>query len=450
MSAREANLPTDLAGLAELTQALNLHVPPSYFPSTTTRLPYEQAVAPIVDSPTTGPTHLYVGVPLCEEHCNFCMYFYGFADVEGSAAQACVNGLTDFLAQLAPQVHTPIAGMYIGGGTPSVLEPVQIEGLLTAINATFAFEESAQRTFEMSPKSITEAKLVAVAANGIRRISFGVQSLDPEPVRRANRGYVGPARIARIFDQAAAAGITDVNADLMVGLAGEGPESLSDSVATLIKMSCPTISIYRYRPARKAELAASGGFARYVEECTAKVERAVAVATALGYVPNGRSDGEHLRLGPPVPCRWPERNLYETRYRPQWENSLIAVGSGGRSFQRDRRFVHCPHRPKAAFGLVGREVEVEDCDQPSRTAAALVNELFREFRVDLSTPEFDALPVEVAQPLDTLIARGIVGTDGQSLWVERAHRDAWMYWDKLLYPPRWLAERAQVDRLRVR
>ena len=450
MSECEADLPTDLAGLAELTRALNLHVPPSYFPSMTTRMPYEQAVAPIVDAPTTGPTHLYVGVPLCEEHCNFCMYFYGFADDAGSAAQACVNGLTDFLARLAPLVRTPIAGMYIGGGTPSVLEAVQIDRLLATINTTFAFEESAQRTFEMSPKSITEEKLAAVAANGVRRISFGVQSLDPEPVRRANRGYVGPARVARILDQAAAVGIHDVNADLMVGLAGEGPDSLADSVATLVQMSCPTISIYRHRPARKAELAAGGGFARYVEECAVKVEAAVAVATALGYVPNGRSDGEHLRLGPPVPCPWPERNLYETRYRPYLDNSLIAIGSGGRSFQQDRRFVHCAHRPKAVFDLVGREVEVEDCDLPSRAAAALVNELFREFRLDFSAADFDALPAEVAQPLDTLIARGIVGTDGQSLWVEHAHRDTWMYWDKLLYPPQWLAKRGQVDRLRVR
>lgn len=445
--------PADLDRLEDLTRALNLHVPPSYFASSTTRLPYEEALDPMLADSGAGPTHLYVGVPLCEEHCNFCMYFYGFADAAGSKAAACVNGLTRFLGRIGSSVHTSIAGMYIGGGTPSVLEAEQIDRLLAAVNATFDFEPSAQRTFEMSPKSVTKAKLEAVAGGEIRRISFGVQSLDPEPVRQAGRGYAGPERVAEILRDAQEAGISGVNADLMVGLAGEGPASLSESVATLIELGCPTISIYRHRPGRKRELADLGGFARYVETCVEKVERAVDVAAALGYEPSGRADGEHLRLEPPGECPWPERNLYETRFRPQLDNSLVAVGSGGRSFHRDRRFVHCEHRPKAAFELAGREVEVEDCDPEYRLAAALVNELFREFSVDLAAAEHGtgrrALD-DLADPIGFLIERGVVGTDGRALWVEAEHRDQWMYWDKLLYPPEWLERRSRVDRLRVR
>ena len=447
------SIEADLGELVDLTRTFNLHVPPSYFASELESAPYQDAIAPVVAPNGDEPLSLYLGVPLCQEHCSFCMYFYGFADQEGAKARACVDGLTALLNALRGSPRRPIAGMYVGGGTPSVLTADQIAELLAAVNTTFTFEASAQRTFEMSPLSLTRAKLDAVVAYGVQRISFGIQSFDPNPVRMAGRRWHSPDAVREMLAHAFDAGVEDVNVDLMVGLAGESDDSLADSVQHLSEIGCPTVSIYRYRPMRQRELSARNGADAYVEVCQRRVALAVSAAERMGFHASGRSDGEHIRLTRSAECPWPERNLYETRYRPALSNSLVGLGSGGRSFLRDTRYVHCEHRAAAGFGLLDRLVEIELCTDHDRVAAALVNELFRDFRVDLAAVERSTrLSVDdtCGADLDYLIARGILRRDGNIVSVDKAHQADWMYWDKVLYPREWLYQRKGVPSLRVR
>lgn len=452
MSPTPANGNRSMDDLVRLTRELNLHVPPSYFPSASYRVPYEEAIAPVV-APDDGPLHLYVGVPLCEEHCRFCMYFYGLADPDGAAAEACTGALERFLGSIRSEVDRPVAGMYVGGGTPSVLDEHQIERLLVAIRSTFELEATSQLTFEVSPRSFTPAKAAAIAAAGVGRVSFGVQSFDPEPVRRAGRGYVGPDVVAEVLASCRRVGIDEINADLMVGLDGEGDDSLVDSVRQLLDLGCPTVSIYRYRQARLTEVEAEGGLDAYVATCAERVRRAVDHAVERGREVSGRADGEHVRLVAPGPCPWPERNLYETRYRPSLRNSLVGIGSGGRSFLRDEQLVHCEHRRADGFELSGRLVEVEECDEPSRASAALVNALFRDLSVDLDevTVVGGVDPIaHLGGQVERLVDEGVLERSGTRLTVLPEHRDAWAYWDKLLYPEGWLRQRERSRRLRVR
>ena len=441
-----------MSELRRLTRELNLHVPPSYFTTTTSRLPYEQAISSLLRG-DSGPLHLYIGVPLCEEHCRFCMYFYGFADDEGRRAEECLVGIEELLRAVAPDVQRNVAGMYIGGGTPTILTARQIDRLLTAVNETFTFESTSQCTFEMSPRSFSRDKVRSMVRHGVGRVSFGVQSFDPRPVQQAGRAYVGPELVSEIISTCRTEGIDEINADLMVGLAGESAESLPESVEQLLRIGCPTVSIYRYRQARKDELESSGGLDAYVQTCESRIRRAVQVAERFGYEVSGRVDGEHIRLSAAGPCPWPERNLYETRFRPHLGNSLVGFGSGARSFSQDQRLVHCEHRAADGFKLVGREVEVEDCDGPSRLAAALVNGLFRDFYVDLKYLRdihhaTDWAGVEPA--ISYLVSAGILANAGELLTVALSHRAEWAYWDKLLYPTDWLRRRQQSQRLRVR
>ena len=235
MSALLAGAGDRIDELKQLTRELNLHVPPSSFASKVSQVPYEQALAPMLAA-DTGPLHLYVGVPLCEEHCRFCMYFYGLADASGADAEECVASMETFLAALAGSVERPVAGMYVGGGTPTVLSAEQIRRLLAAVNGAFEFEPNSQQTFEMSPRSFSPEKARAIAESGVHRVSFGLQSFDPEPVRRAGRGYVGPEAVGELIRSCLAVGIDEINADLMVGLDGESDDSLSRSVEQLLDL----------------------------------------------------------------------------------------------------------------------------------------------------------------------------------------------------------------------
>jgi coproporphyrinogen III oxidase-like Fe-S oxidoreductase len=340
--------------LRMLTGTLNLHVPPSYFASSTCDRRYEEAVAPILDE-HAGPLHLYVGVPLCVEHCRFCMYFYGLADAGGTRAEACLRGLERFLAAIGTAGRPrQIAGSYIGGGTPTVLSAAQITRLVDAVNATFSFEPSAQRTFELSPTTASPGKVRAIVAGGYDRVSFGVQSFDPAVVSATGRTFVPPDDVARLVGVCVDAGVVEVNVDLMVGLSGESDDTLADSVASLLHAGCHTVSIYRYRPGRRSDLAERGGMDRYVRRCAARVRNAVSVARRAGWSASGRLDGEHVRLLAGPAARWPVRNLYETRFQPDLANSLVGIGVASWSFLRNEWTTRCPYRASLGYELVGR------------------------------------------------------------------------------------------------
>ncbi len=441
-----------IAELRSVTERLNLHVPPSYFVSASSSEPYEEAVDPLMDRPEGEPLNLYVGVPLCEEHCSFCMYFYGLADEEGTRAEECLRGLEGFLERIASrdQRHL-ISGSYIGGGTPTVMSASQIRRLLAAVNRAFAFEPPAQRTFEMSPRSATPEKIDAIVAGGCNRVSFGVQSFDRAIVARAGRTWADPASIRALIGRCRAAGLTEINVDLMTGLDGEEDRTLADAVEAMVGEADLTISIYRYRPGRSAELAARNGMSEYVSRCAERVSAAAGVAVRHGWRSSGRFDGEHVRFMPARPNRWPERNLYETRYRPGLRNSLIGVGVAARSFLRDERMVHCQHRNSAGYELCGRLVEVERCDQVSRVSAALVNAFFRGEAADAALIEAQCglAPEEAfADELGYLVGEGVLGCAGRRYAVEPSCRARWASLDKLLYPPDWLRQRSEAARLR--
>lgn len=438
--------------LRSIADRLNLHVPPSYFVSSISSEPYDAAIDPISRTPGREPVNLYVGVPLCQEHCSFCMYFYGLADAEGIKAEDCLRGLEQFLDQIAARCQNHlISGSYIGGGTPTVLSASQICRLLAAVGRAFVFEPDAQRTFEMSPRSATAGKIAAIVAGGYNRVSFGVQSFDRAILSQVGRSWADAASVRALIATCRNAGLDEINVDLMTGLDGELDQTLADAVAALVDETHLTISIYRYRPGRAAELAARHGMNDYVSRCADRVSAAVEVARQHGWVSSGRADGEHVRLMPRRYGRWSERNLYETRYRPELGNSLIGVGVGARSFLRDEQMAYCEHRNSAQYELRGRLVQVERCDQLARVCAAVVNGFFRDQRIDASLIEARCglAPEEaLADEFAYLVEQKVLDTSDRIYTVNLARRADWAYLDKLLYPPGWLARRSQTSRLR--
>lgn len=435
------------------TAALNLHVPPSYFPTRTVHGRYEVAVQPLKGSDDPGPLHLYVGVPLCEERCRFCMYFNGLVDGSKARTESCTAGLVTFLDLLGSIAGRPVAAIYVGGGTPTVLEASQISRLCVALGSAFDFEPQAQRTFEMSPGTATPAKIDAIAAGGFNRVSFGVQTFERAALEMSGRSYSTPADVAALLTQLPRAGFVEVNVDLLVGIKGAQPGALADDTGVLLAAGCPTISVYRYRPARASEIAVRGGMDEYVRWCVGEVEAAAAVAEQHGFVALGPTNGEHVHFAGSPESPFPERNHYETRHGVGLGNSLMGVGASARSMLRDERFISCHHRAADGFELVGRRVEIQECDPPERLAAAIVNEFFRSGSADLAligaTSGLDPRDV-YAEELTYLNNLGALKLDGSVARINPTFRDEWVYLDKLLYPPQWLADRISGKRVRVR
>ena len=371
----------------------------------------------------TDTVHLYLGVPLCEERCTFCMYYYSRTDDEGARAASTVRDLEKMIERAFADPMTPdIDAMYIGGGTPSVLTVDEIERLLGAVNRHVRFEAGAQLTFEMSPRSATPEKITAVAAHGINRVSMGVRSFDEQVIRRAGRRPTSPQHLARCLDAAAQAGISDVNIDLLLGLDGDSETSVVASVEQLVGMGTPEISVYRYRPARADELADRGGLEAYVTRCAAQAAPAVALAERHGYHCSGRADGEHFKLSL-EPKAADARHAYLTRFDPDLANSLVGLGSASRTSLRDERFVYCRHDP--SFRVPPND-RVADRGRHGRRSS------------------------RSAEELDYLTERDVIDVTDGMIAVRPDRLEEWVYFDKVSYPTEWLARRERETTVRIR
>lgn len=191
---------------------------------------------------------LYFSIPFCRSKCTYCNFASGvfpasdharyvdrlIEDLAGAGAWAQRVGVT-----LPRTVDT----IYLGGGTPSLLEPELFSRLFAAVRAEFDIISEAEITVECAPGQIAEATIKAMCAAGVNRVSLGVQSfVDREAAvsgRLHNRSIV-----LDDIHRLRAAGIANINVDLISGLAGQTPASWEESLRVLIDCCVPHASVY--------------------------------------------------------------------------------------------------------------------------------------------------------------------------------------------------------------
>jgi oxygen-independent coproporphyrinogen-3 oxidase len=125
----------------------------------------------------------------------------------------------DLVGEVGWASRVTVGTVFFGGGTPSLLEPEELAEILGRLRKHFALDSAVEVTVECNPESTGRAKLDGYRFAGVNRISLGVQSLDDALLRHLGR--LNEAREARLaFEAARAAGIGNVNVDLMYGLPG--------------------------------------------------------------------------------------------------------------------------------------------------------------------------------------------------------------------------------------
>ena len=143
------------------------------------------------------------------------------------------------LAQLPRAVDT----IFFGGGTPSLLGAEQMRRLFAALRAEFAVAADAEVTLECAPGQLSEETLEEMLRQGMNRMSFGVQSFvdaEAKAVGRLHTRAMCLEEIARMR----AAGVSNLNVDLIVGLPGQTAESWRESVEVALESGVPHISMY--------------------------------------------------------------------------------------------------------------------------------------------------------------------------------------------------------------
>jgi oxygen-independent coproporphyrinogen-3 oxidase len=182
---------------------------------------------------------LYVHIPFCSAICNYCNFNRGLFD--GPLKDRYVAALTAEIERAGDGAAADT--IFFGGGTPSLLEPPEVAGIIDACRAAWTVAPDAEVTLEANPETVTLERLEAFRAAGITRLSFGVQSFRDEELVRLSRLH-SAARATEAFQMARAAGFDNISLDLMMWLPQQSVSGWLESVDALIGLGPDHASIY--------------------------------------------------------------------------------------------------------------------------------------------------------------------------------------------------------------
>lgn len=184
---------------------------------------------------------LYVHIPFCIRKCQYCDFLSAPSDK--STREAYVQALLREIRSYAGKVSSGVTSVFIGGGTPSVLEPEWISEIMEAIEETFWLTEDAEITMEANPGTVTEAGLRSYRTCGINRLSLGLQSTDQEELKILGRIHTY-SDFLESYQAARRAGFDNINVDLMFAVPGQTREQWIHTLKTVADLNPAHISAY--------------------------------------------------------------------------------------------------------------------------------------------------------------------------------------------------------------
>jgi oxygen-independent coproporphyrinogen-3 oxidase len=164
-----------------------------------------------------GPQAVYIHIPFCAHKCHYCDFTAYLVD--GQPVDAYLQALEQEMAQWTDQVSPgEVRSIYIGGGTPTILSPQQMEQLLANIRRFFPqWSKEIEFTVEANPETVRRPLLEVLYAGGVNRLSFGAQTFRPHLLQQIGRAH-GVKEIIEAFAMAREVGFRNLSLDLMFGL----------------------------------------------------------------------------------------------------------------------------------------------------------------------------------------------------------------------------------------
>ena len=194
------------------------------------------------------PLGLYISVPFCRTKCTYCNFASGvfsrrlFEKYVSCLCQEIANS-RETARQMSGIFDPVVDSIYFGGGTPTLLDIAQLERLFVSIQQNFDVAGGAEITVECAPGTLAPEATDLLVRCGVNRVSLGVQSFvdrEAASVGRLHTRAIVLDDIARLR----AAGITNINVDLIAGLPHQSAESWHESLDALIQSGAPHASIY--------------------------------------------------------------------------------------------------------------------------------------------------------------------------------------------------------------
>ena len=296
-------------------------------------------------APSTAPgagTSLYVHVPFCVVKCGYCD-FNSYVVEERSVHDRFLDALQ---AELRREWHhgTPTS-VFVGGGTPSLLDPVRFERLFEILGTHVPLRECSEVTMEANPESLTLEKAQIARAHGVSRMSMGVQSFHAHHLRFLDRAH-SAERAEEAFGMLRASGCTNVSIDLMFGIPGESIAEWSADVDRALALGPDHLSCYNltFEPGTRLHHELQNGRVAPNDE---EVDRAMFLLTRERLAAAGYEAYEISNFaGRGGPCRHNDHYWLQGDY--------VGVGPGASSHRKGVRATNLkPVEAWAAAALAG-------------------------------------------------------------------------------------------------
>ena len=235
-----------------------------------------------------APLGLYLHVPFCASICRYCDFARGLYEpgLVARYLRALEAEIRAAPARSGLPARPPADTVYVGGGTPSLLDPRGVATILRACRETFAIAPGAEITLEANPDSVSEDRLGAVREAGVTRLSLGVQSFRDDELRRLGRRH-DAAGARRAVAAARAAGFDNLGLDLMMGLPAQPRADWMASVEESAALAPEHLSLYilELYPSAPlvADMAAAGWAMPPDDEVADMYEGAMARLEGAGY-----------------------------------------------------------------------------------------------------------------------------------------------------------------------
>lgn len=374
------------------------------------------------------PVSLYVHVPYCKSLCWYCGCNTRATTSEGPI-EAYLKVLLKELTLVADRLpgRMTVSHLALGGGTPAILRPDQMDRLMAAIRDRFDFVENAELAIEIDPRHFTRDDAQALARNGFTRASTGVQSFDPAVQRAINR--IQPYELVEAaFNRLRDVGVMKINADLLYGLPLQTADSARASAEAAAALNPDRLAVFGYAhvphmkshqrlikdedlPGAKARLTQADAMERALMDCGYAL---------IGIDHYAHPDDPMTRALDTGTLR---RNFQG--YTTDKADTLIALGASaiGRAPQgyvQNRSDVRSWMQDVEAGRLpIGKGVQLTREDA---MRAAIIEQVMTYLRVD---PEavgaFHGLPTPSAN-LDDLMRSGVVAVESGVITVNPAYR----------------------------
>jgi oxygen-independent coproporphyrinogen-3 oxidase len=184
---------------------------------------------------------IYLHIPFCKQACSYCDFYFV---TRTSEREHFINRLTEEIQSYRDSkfIEETVETIYFGGGTPSLLEPQQVEHILNSLYDVFDID-SEETTFEMNPDDVSKEFLSELHSLGINRASMGVQSFQPELLTLMNRAHTRDEALQslKLIRQS---DFDSFNVDLLYGNPGESMGQLEADLGKMLSFDPPHVSAY--------------------------------------------------------------------------------------------------------------------------------------------------------------------------------------------------------------